>query len=229
LIEFGTDTLSVGSHAVIAEYAGNSINAASTSDTLTLHVVAADTTTTLTSSTNPAAVGSKVVYHVMVQGVRPATGNVTLFNDAGGPPVTQKLGEDGTALFPTTYIAPAQANVYAVYAGNAQWNSSTSATLVQTVVKAATTITITSSANPAQTDARVTLTARVAGYKPSGSMTFYQGSTKLATRTLSNAAATVRTPKLKTGKNEFTAKYSGDDSNEASTSAVFNQRARPPR
>src|SRR5581483_9937345 len=57
-----TTSLTVGSHSIVASYGGDAFNATSTSSTLSQSMTAApaSTTTTLTSSANPAQQGNSV-------------------------------------------------------------------------------------------------------------------------------------------------------------------------
>lgn len=87
-------------------------------------------------------------------------------------------------------------------------------------------VTVTSSVNPSYLDQMVTFTATVAsqvGAAATGSVTFKQGKTALATIALSNSQAAYSIPFTSTGKYLITAVYSGDTNNLASTSATLKQ------
>ncbi len=99
--------------------------------------------------------------------------------------------------------------------------SGSSATTTGAVV---TTTTLTSSsASPAWASA-VTLQAKVAASKgagsPTGTITFMDGSTVLATVPLANGSASYTTSSLPLGEQSITAQYSGDSNNFTSTSAA---------
>ena len=95
----------------------------------------------------------------------------------------------------------------------------------------ATTTTLTSSLNPSTSGQSVTFTATVtASYSydvPTGTVSFYDGSTLLGSGTLSTAngvtTATVTTASLAVGTHSITATYSGDSNDLPSTSAALSQ------
>jgi hypothetical protein len=88
----------------------------------------------------------------------------------------------------------------------------------------ATTTALTASPNPATVGQTVTLTATVAETSgsgvPTGSVTFYDGTTSLGTGTLSSGSATYSTSSLAVGSHSITARYGGDTNNATSTSAA---------
>ena len=63
---FTTATLSVGNHNITAVYGGDASFNASTSNTVDQEVQKADTSTVLTSSTNPSEVGQPVTFTATV-------------------------------------------------------------------------------------------------------------------------------------------------------------------
>jgi hypothetical protein len=97
------------------------------------------------------------------------------------------------------------------------------------VSRAPTTTALVSSANPANGAQGVTFTATVtagtpAGGVPTGSITFRDGPTTLATVPLDGAGqAVLTTASLSVGTHPITAEYSGDTNRNASTSSVLNQ------
>jgi hypothetical protein len=78
----------------------------------------------------------------------------------------------------------------------------------------------------------VTFTATVAPTSgtgvPTGTVTFFDGSTQLGTATLSSGAATYTTASLAAGAHSITAQYGGDADDDASTSAVFTETIAAP-
>jgi hypothetical protein len=96
--------------------------------------------------------------------------------------------------------------------------------------KASSTITLASSQNPSSFGQSVTFTATVSGSgTPTGTVTFKDGATVLATVTLNaGAQATFTTASLALGTHALTATYGGDLNNLPSTSAVLNQAVNVP-
>src|SRR5437016_14236730 len=136
------------------------------------------------------------------------------------------------ATFTTSTLAVGAHSITASYAGNANFNGSTSAVLTQTANKAGTSTSVASSLNPSTFGQSVTFTATVtvvapgAG-SPSGTVTFLDGTTTLGTGTLSSGTATFTTSALAVGSHSITASYGGDASFNGSTSAVLTQTVNP--
>ncbi len=96
--------------------------------------------------------------------------------------------------------------------------------------EAATTTTVTSSQNPAIQGVSVTFTAVVATAgtnPPTGTVTFYDGTTSLGSNTLGTVngsqETTLSASTLSVGSHSITAVYGGDSNNAGSTSAVLTQ------
>jgi len=225
---FQISNLLVGSHSLIACYAQTGTFAAS-SGALTQTVNKAATTTTLSSSQNPANVGQSVTLTATVTttapGVGTATGNVT-FKDGGSTLGTGALDATGTATFTTSTLTVGNHNITAEYAGDAQREGSTSAILVQSITQIATTTTLTAAPNPSVFGQAVTFTATVAsaGGVPSGTVTFKEGGTALGTASLDGTGkATFSTTTLAVGSHPVTAEYAGAGNFAPSASAVVTQ------
>lgn len=88
-----------------------------------------------------------------------------------------------------------------------------------------TTITLTSTPNPAGTRAEVTYSATVAGQSRwvTGAVTFYDADTAIATVQLANHQAAFSTSYKKNGGYSITASYSGDADNAGSSSSLLTQ------
>jgi hypothetical protein len=92
------------------------------------------------------------------------------------------------------------------------------------VAKAASTTTLVSSLNPSVFGQAVTFTAVVAGASPTGTVTFEDGGSTLATRTLSaSGVATLTTSALGVGSHTITVVYGGDANDLTSTSPALAQ------
>jgi hypothetical protein len=132
----------------------------------------------------------------------------------------------GSASFTTSALPTGTDDVRAVYGGDSKFLGSKSNTVRQVVDKATSTTTLTSSRNPSNSGQSVTFTASVAPQfsgTPSGKVTFLNGTTVLAAKTLSGGKATFSTYKLPLGSNLITAVYGGDSNFAGSTSAPVNQ------
>ncbi len=219
-------SLAAGTHSITAAYQGSATFSASTSAPLSQIVKIASTTTSLTSSLNPAATSQSVTFTATVAsqygGV--ATGSVTFLSGS------QTLGtatlSGNRAILTTSFATAGTYSISAKYNGDSNNTGSTSSTLSQ-VVAAATTTTLVSSLNPSLIGQAVTFTATVrstAGTPPNGEIvTFYNASAVLGTAPLSGGIASLTTSSLPAGIYTITATYSGDANFAASTSPGLRQ------
>lgn len=223
---FTTSALAVGTHAIAASYAGDSNFNASTS-TLSQIVNKLAATVTLSSSASPSVFGQSLTFAITVSpasGSGTPTGTVVLQD--GSTTLSTLTLVSGKASFTTASLAIGSHSITASYAGDANFNSSSSSPLAQTVNKASTATTLSSSANPSTLNQSVTFTATVgvtapgAG-TPTGSVTFNDGSNALTTVPLnSNGTATFTTSTLAVNSHSVTAVYSGDSSFNGSTGTL---------
>ncbi|WP_244547704.1 putative Ig domain-containing protein [Bradyrhizobium sp. OK095] len=109
-------------------------------------------------------------------------------------------------------------------------SASASSTFNLSVGQVATTIGLTSSANPSQFGQPVTFSATVtgAGGTPAGNVTFNDGGSAIGTGTLSGGVATFTTSTLAIGSHTITASYSGSALFAPSTSAALAQSVNVP-
>jgi hypothetical protein len=214
---YGTTTLAAGSHSITASYGGDASYNGSAATTLTQAVNKASATVALGSSVNPSAYGSSVTFTATVT---PATATGTVTFADGGTALGTGAISGGIATYSNSTLAVGPHSFTASYVGDANYNSSASTALTQTVNKLSTTMTLTSSANPSIYGSPVTLTATLT--TGTGTVTFTDGSTTLGTGTISGGTATYTTSALTAGSHSVTASYGGD-TNDASTSATLTQ------
>jgi len=218
---FNTSTLSVTSHSITAVYGGDANNATSTSSVLGQVVNKVATTTGLISSANPVVMGQSVTFTATVSGGNSPSGTVTFMDGA----TTMGTGalSGGVATYSTNALSVASHNITAVYGGDTNNATSTSTAVVQVVNPVASSISLSSSVNPAAYGQGLTLTATVTGNAPGGTVTFMDGAATLGAATLSNGAATFTTSTLSVASHSLTAVYGGDVNNAGSTSAALAQ------
>jgi hypothetical protein len=212
--------LDVGSHDITASYLGDANFSGITSPAV-IQVVSASltATTTVAVSSSPAAVyGQAVTFTATVMprsGTATPTGTVT-FLDGATVLGMGTLDASGRATFTTALLGVGSHSITAVYADNGGFTRSTSPALAQVVNRATTTTTVTSSAVTAVHGQSVTLTATVradapGGGVPTGTVTFLDGATVLATVMLdAQGQAAYTTSQLSTGSHSITAVYGGD-------------------
>lgn len=223
---FSTAALSVGQHALTAIYSGDSASQTSRSSTLAQTVNDASSSTTLTSTANPSILGTPLTFTAQVtgQGATP-TGSVT-FEDGTLTLGQARLSAAGVATFTTSTLQPGQHSIDAIYNGDANDLTSTSAALPQ-LVEQRSAVVITSANNPALTADPVNLLVAVTNSGvglPSGTIILKDGSNTIGTATLAvNGTATFTTASLPAGAHSLVATYSGDTQNTNSTSSAYSE------
>jgi sugar lactone lactonase YvrE len=216
---FATTALASGPRSITAVYSGDSNNSTATSSPLT-QIVLITTSVSLASGLNPSVVGQSVTF---TAAVTPAAATGTMQFLDGATVLATVTVNGGAAVYATVSLTQGTHAISAVYSGDATYLRGTSAGLSQIVnAKTVTTTTVVSSANPS-VGGTVTLTASVTPSTATGTVQFVDGSTVLATATLSGGLAQFSTSTLAPGTHPITAVYSGDATNQESTSAVLSQ------
>jgi sugar lactone lactonase YvrE len=219
-VSMTTSSLAQGAHSISAIYPGDSNFGGSYSPVFTLTIVAASTTVTMSTSPNPSSFGQSVTLTATVTPAS-ATGWVQFYN--GTTPLGSGMLYNGQAQSTAGALPVGINSLTAVYQGDANNSSATSNAIQQTVNKASTTTTLTSSQNPSASGASVTLTATVTPSSATGSVQFFNGTTLLSTATLSNGQAQFSTTALPIGTDSLTVTYQGDTNYTSSTSGAIQQ------
>jgi Bacterial Ig-like domain (group 3) len=229
---FTTSSLSVATHSITAAYGGDNNYVSSTSGTVFQVVKKANTSVAVTSSVNPSVHGQSVTFTATVSAVAPGAGTRTgtvFFRDGATTLGTGAVNASGVATLSFSTLAVGAHNITAYYAGDANFNTNTSPIVVQTVNKAATSTSLTSSVNPSAHGQSVTFTATVNALAPgagtrTGTVTFMDGATTLGTGAVNvSGVATFSTTSLAQGSHSITAVYGGDVNYTGSTSSVLTQ------
>ena len=221
-------TLSAGTHAIIANYNGNTNYAASSSSAVGEVINSTGTTTTLNASANPVIAGQTETFTaslVSATGGIP-TGTVS-FHDGATVIGTGTVNAQGIATFSTTALAVGTHMLTAVYSGDANYQPSTSGAISVVVQLAPTTTSLATSANPSVVGQNVTLTAAVSSItaNAAGNVNFMDGTTLLSSVALNGSETAVyTTSSLTFGAHALTAIYVGDSIHATSTSAVANEQ-----
>ena len=215
-------SLAGGTHSISAVYSGDSNFVASTSAAITVVVTQASTTTSLIATPTSVTFGGSTVLRATVSNAS-ATGSVT-FKD-GGTTVGSAVISGGVASYTAASLLGGLHNITAVYSGDTNFATSTSAISVVTVITLGTTTSVVATPAAATFGGLVTLTASVlpTGGTPaeSGAVTFLDGLMIIGTGTVTNGFASVNLATLSTGVHSITASYGGDGNYAASVSASF--------
>lgn len=230
-----TVALAGGTHSVRAAYSGSPAFSASTSSPLAQVVNPAASTVTLGSGLNPSVSGQTVTFGASVAtvgGLGAPTGTVT-FKDGGATACASVPLAAGSASCSVSRLA-GNHPMTAEYSGDASYAASTSGTFTQVVNKAASTVVLTSSANPAVQGQPLAITATVAVVAPgtgtpAGTVTFTEGATILCPAVPVAAGAATCSPSLAAGAHSLTATYNGSTQLDPSTTPVaLSQTVLPP-
>ena len=227
---YATNTLSAGSHNVIATYSGSTVFAGGTSALFVQAVNQAASTTVVTSNRNPASVfGQSVTFTARVTPLA-ATGTVQFSVDGAPAGGLVTLDATGRATLVTSTLAVGSHTIAAVYGGNVNYLSSAAA-ITRPVNKANSRTVVTTSGSPARAGTIVTFTATVTAVAPgvgtpTGSIQFViDGLNAGSAVPLSlGGQATYVTNTLPLGLHTVSAVYAGDGNFNTSTSANRNQR-----
>jgi hypothetical protein len=188
---------------------------------VTLTVTRASTTTGVASSANPSNFGQAVTFTATLSSTL-ATGTVQ-FKDGGtslGSPATVT---SGTATLATSALTTGPHSITAVYNGDTNFLSSTSAALPQTVARAGTVVALASSLDPSPAGQSVTFTTTVTPATATGTVLFQDGNSPLSSAPLSSGIATLTTSALTAGTHNITASYQGDSNFVANDSPALAQ------
>jgi large repetitive protein len=230
---FTTSSLGLGHHTVTASYSGDaSFTGSSGNDVNSLVVNQASSRTVMTAFPDPAVFGQVVSFTVAVLALPPSQGTPTgtvAFTDGSTPIGTVTLNNVGRATFTTASLSRGDHAINASYKGDAKFLTSSYTGFGESVLKDATTTTVTASANPAVVGTTVTFTAAVQANGPgagkaTGSVVFKDFTTALATLTLNSAGqATFTSSTLALGTHAITASYGGDTNFLAGASALITE------
>ena len=220
---FISSSLAVGAHTLSVFYSGDSNNASASSPSITVNIQQAPTATALGSSANPGTFGQPVTLSVSVVSDSPSLTGTVAFFDGATSIGTETLAANGTAALTTSTLGFGIHNITAVYGGDTQHASSTSAVVSERIVEPAT-ATLASSLNPAITGVDVAFTATVfanGGQTPTGNVTFRDGAATLGTGALDgNGAAVLHASTLAVGAHTITVSYAGDADVAAASSSL---------
>jgi hypothetical protein len=163
-------------------------------------------TTTLTSSLTPSRYGQSVTFTAQVGGSAGEPSGTVTFLD-GATALRRLTLSGGQATLTLSTLSVGNHSATARYNGSVVYATDTSPVVSQGVIRALTTTTLQSSANPSAFGQAVTFTARVtaaSGGTATGTVTFKDGTSVLGTGTLNGGVATFLTEALSAGTSPST-------------------------
>jgi sugar lactone lactonase YvrE len=210
-----------GTYAITATYHSNTFTHDGTAS-LT-QVVGNATAVALTSSVNPSLVGQSTLLTATITALASPTGTVTFYN--GSTPIATVAVVGTTASLPTIFPTAGTFPLTAVYTStDPSVTGATSPILSQRVENVAS-LALTSSVNPSLVNQSTTLTATLTALgTPTGSVTFYDGTTPIGTAPLTGTSASISASFSTTGTHTLKAVYtSGNTLTENATSPTLQQ------
>jgi len=180
-----TAITAAGANSITASWPGDNNYNAVTSGAVTVTVQSGTATSvTVTSNTNPAAVGGRPTFTATMSPTTVTSGTVN-FYDGTTLLGSGTVGSAHTATFRPAASVNLPAGVHSItayYAGNATFSSSVSPVFSQTFNPAATTIALTVKSAGIYGDSfglSAVLGTTISGTPPSGTITFFDGATQL--------------------------------------------------
>lgn len=233
----GVTLSGVGSHTLTANYAGVSNSFVASSNTTTI-AVGKDTGTVSGPATQPVLVpvGQAGSVAITVTGpfsaVATPTGSLTytLVNSSNTSVASGTLNLTGgssnaTASVPIpSTLLPGTYTLTVTYSGDGNYAAGT-VTVTIVVGKATPSVALISSATTILVTSAVTFTATVSSVDgtPTGSVSFFDGTTLLGSVTLNAGVASLTTSSLAVGAHTITGQYGGDSNFGAATSAAVTE------
>jgi len=201
--------LAVGSHSITANYSGDNTYSSSSGGGAAVGVGKASTAITLNVSAGGSSISFTATVAVVSPGAGTPTGTVQFVKNGGSAVANGSLA--GNAASGTA--AATFGSFTAVYAGDSNFNGSTSAAFNVPQPKAS--LSLASSLSPAPVGQAVTftgtLTVTSGAGTPTGTIQFSDGSTSLGSASVSSGQATLNVSGLTVGSHAISAQYSGDN------------------
>ncbi len=232
---YSSSSLSLGAHSITVLYGGDGSDAPGESAPLTQIVARASTQVTLTSSAEPAVFGSGATVKAAVRAVAPGhgtpTGSVT-FSEGASTLATVALNSSANATYRLSELSVGQHTITATYSGSEDFSGAEPQSLIQTIVRAESKITLSRSANPAKSGSAAFVKAVVKAVAPgngtpTGAVTFSEDASILAVVTLEEGIAKLPVGGLPVGEHTITASYEGDQDFTAAEPVSILQTIKP--
>ena len=223
---FASSTLSLGSHAITANFTGDAQDSPSTSAVLT-QIIQNAAVVMLSANAPSVKVGQSVLLtaNVAVSGGQPT--GVVVFNDGTTPLATVSLGANGMAVSTISSLSAGTHALNAVYRGDTNTLPGTSPTLSESIQKWLVNVAVTSSAASSLIGTPLTVSVNVtpsSTVTPSGSVVLKDGATTLGTLALdTTGSASLDATSFSVGTHVLSVSFPGDDTNASGSSSSYTQ------
>ena len=218
----------VGTHILTATYAGDLNDGGCTAQPVSQQVNLAGAALLLASSSNPAPLGGSVTFSVTATSNGGTPTGAIQFLDGGTAIGSGMLNPAGVATFATSSLALGTHTLTATYNGDGYDSGAVAPSLSQLIQPTSVTVSLISSANPANFGSPLTFSAAVTGtgMQPGGTVVLTDAGSPLTPPLLldANGNASFTTSALIIGPHTILASYSGDATHAGQNSAVLNQR-----
>lgn len=227
---YATSALPVGADSITCTYSGDTNFAASTCNSVPVTLSLVASSLTVTPSADPAPALSAVTFSAaLLGGGTPVSGASIVFAVDGVNVATVKTNVQGVATYTAPSLSVGQHAVIATFAGSGNFAGKQSTTLTEQIQQNPTTTTLSASPNPVQQGQPLVVSIAVSATQgtsaPTGSVALVQGSTILATATLTPptsgviSTATFSISSLPAGLDSIQVNYSPADGNFVASSS----------
>jgi len=214
-------TLPAGLNTIVATYTGTTNYASSTSVSLTEHITATATTTTLVSSAPNGLAGETTTFTATAASSTGIPTGTVNFLDGSNNVGSATLNAQGVATLSLSTLSVGSQTMVAAYAGDGNYLPSSSGPVSENISLGTPGLTLTGPGAPVNPGINVNLTGVVAsnGVAPTGALTLHDGVTAIATQNvLPTGSYAFSTSTLAVGTHTLTVAYAGDANNAAAAS-----------
>jgi hypothetical protein len=221
---YSTAALSAGTHSITVVYNGDTNYITSTSAAVSQLINKVSTTTNLTGPKGSINCGQPITFTARVSALSGTPSGVVTIQEGDTVLGTASL-LDGQAAYTTSDLSVGTHTITAIYGGDTNYKSATSAAVSQIIDKASATLTVAPDINPSVNNQTISFTATVSALSgtPTGTVTFVDGFNPLDTVNLSNGQAVYSTSGLSVGTHSIAAVYMGDSNYKSNISNFVSQ------
>jgi len=227
---YSTTSLPVGTNTLGCVYSGDANFASSTCNSVPATLSLISSSLTVTPSANPSPALSAATFSAtLLGGSAPLANAPVVFAIDGANVANATTNAQGVATYTSSGLSVGQHTVTAAFAGTGSYAGTQSASLTEQIQADPTTTTLSASPNPVQQGQPLSVSVAVSATQgtaaPTGSVALVQGSTRLATATLTASTsgvistATISISSLPAGSDSIQVNYTPADGNFVASSS----------